>query len=183
MRDFVNPANAMTSGSLACGFLALILAAQGDFAWAAGLICVAAGFDAVDGIAARRDGCSGNGFGSDLDSLADLVSFGAAPAFMLYLSVLHEIPIAGIAVCLGFLLSGAWRLARYPLVASPRHYVGLPIPPAGIVTAVIAAWQPPAEVALTVALALTVLMISVLPFPTLFPKRRARHAAEQASSK
>jgi len=178
MKDWVNPANALTSGNLAAGFVALILAAQGEFAWAAGMVGIAAACDAVDGIAARRGPASTDGFGSDLDSLADLVSFGAAPAMALYLSMLNDVPVLGIAACLGFLLCGAWRLARFPLVSRARSYVGMPIPPSGVTAVLIAAVEPPIEVALSVTLALCVLMVSVVPFPTLFPARRARHAAE-----
>ncbi len=179
MREFISPANAMTSGSLSCGFLALILATQGEYGWAAGLVGLAAALDAADGMAARevkkRDD---EGFGADLDSLADVVSFGAAPALALYLALLHEVQIAGIAVCLGFVLCGAWRLARLPLVESPRRFVGLPIPPAGVTVAILAAVGPAPGLALAVAFTLTVLMISEVPFPTLFPKRRVRHHAE-----
>lgn len=177
-RDFISPANALTSGNLVCGFLGLILAAQGEFVWAAGLVGLGAGLDAVDGIAARRDDDRDDeGFGADLDSLADMVTFGATPAMMLYVSLLNEIHIAGIAVCLGFVVCGAWRLARFPLVASPRRYVGLPIPAAGVTAAIVAAVAPPPDLALMIATFLTLLMISEVPFPTLFPNRRARHAA------
>jgi CDP-diacylglycerol---serine O-phosphatidyltransferase len=178
-KDFISPANALTSGNLACGFVALILAGQGEFVWAAGVVGLGAGLDAIDGIVARRDSRRNDeGFGGDLDSLADLVTFGAAPALMLYLSLLKGIHLAGIAACLGFVLCGAWRLARFPLVESPRHYVGLPIPPAGVMAACLAALSPPPEVALTTATFIALLMISELRFPTLFPNRRARHAAE-----
>ena len=178
-RDLISPANALTSGNLSCGFLGLILASQGRFGWAAGLVALGAGLDAVDGIVARHDeDRDDEGFGADLDSLADLVTFGATPAMMLYLSLLHEIHIAGIAVCLGFVVCGAWRLARFPLVASPRRYVGLPIPPAGVTAAIVAWLQPPPDIALVIAIPLGMLMISEAPFPTLFPNRRARRAGE-----
>ena len=180
MKDWVNPANALTSGNLVAGFLALILTAQGDYAWAAGSVVVAAAFDTVDGMAARSGGGSSenDGFGSNLDSLADLLSFGAAPAMLLYLSLLNEVPILGIAACLGFVLCGAWRLARFPLVARTRSFVGLPIPPSGVVAAVVAALQPSLEVATSITVGLCVLMVSIVPFPTFFPGRRERHAAE-----
>ncbi len=175
---FISPANALTSGNLVCGFLGLILASQGEFGWAAGLVGLGAGLDAVDGIVARHGDRDDEGFGADLDSLADMLTFGATPAMMLYLSLLHDIHIAGIAVCLGFVLCGAWRLARFPLVASPRRYVGLPIPAAGVTAAIVAAVAPPADLALVIATFLTMLMISEVPFPTLFPNRRARQAGE-----
>ena len=179
MKEFISPANAMTSGNLACGLVAIILSAQGEFGWAAGVVGMGAALDALDGVVARQFPVDDDGFGSNLDSLADLATFGAAPAIMLYQSMLHELHIAGIAATLGFVLCGAWRLARFPLVEATRHFVGLPIPVAGVIAVVLAAWQPPSEFALTITFAVTVLMISALPFPTLFPNRRARHAHER----
>ena len=173
MKDFVSPANLLTSGNLVAGFLALILAARGEFVWAAGLIGVAATFDSVDGLVARHTH-SESPFGSKLDSLADLVSFGAVPAFALYVALLHDLKVIGIAACLGFLLCGAWRLARFPLVQNSNFFVGLPIPPAGVAAALVAAWGPPPAFALLVTIALTVLMVSTLEFPTFSSVRRGR---------
>lgn len=181
MREFVKAPNLVTSGSLVAGFLALILAVQGEFAWAAGLVGVAAAFDLADGIVARRTEEQG-AFGSRLDGLADLVSFGAAPALMLYLGPLHSLPVVGIGSCLGFLVSGAWRLARFPLVASTHHFVGLPIPPAGVIAAVMVALGPPPGGALAATLALTVLMVSAVRFPTLSSARRLRRTAGYGDS-
>ena len=166
MKGYLSPANLVTSGNLVAGFAALILAAQGEFAWAAGCICTAGVLDGADGLLARRSHAECE-FGARLDSLADLVSFGAAPAFAIYLSVLEAVPVAGVGACLAILLCGARRLARFPLVAnSRRHFVGLPIPLAGGVVAVVAALGPPAGLALGATLALALLMVSVLPFPT-----------------
>lgn len=174
MSDQLNAANALTSGSLVCGFAALLLAATGEFGWAAGIVAAAATLDTLRVMAARRMAGRGQGFDDSLDSLADLVSFGAAPALCLYLSVLHELLLVGVAVCLAFLLCGAWRLARFPLVESPRRFVGLPIPPAGIVAAFVAALPLPLVLALPMTLALTVLMVSEVPFPKLFPAAVSR---------
>ena len=95
MKEYLSPANLITSGSLVAGFLALILAAQGEFAWAAGCVGVAAVLDSVDGLVARRS-LADSEFGAQLDSLADLVSFGVAPAITVYFSVLEAVPVAGI---------------------------------------------------------------------------------------
>ena len=165
MREYVTPPNLITSGSLVAGFLALILAAQAEFGWAAGVVLVATGLDAADGAAARRG--TSHAFGAQLDSLADLLSFGVAPAFALYLGVLHSVPFAGIAACLAFVLSGAWRLARFSIVRRPGCFLGLPIPPAGAVAVLLAALTVPAPLALTITVGLAVLMVSTLPFPTL----------------
>lgn len=169
MGEYLNPANLLTSSTLACGFLALILATEGELGWAAAAVGTAAGLDILDGVAARPLAGDGGGFGANLHSLADLLSFGAAPALALYLSVLQEIPIAGIAACLAFVVCGAWRLARFRLVKCPGRFVGLPIPPAGIAVVLLAALGPPAGLALAATLALTLLMASDLPFPTSSP--------------
>jgi CDP-diacylglycerol---serine O-phosphatidyltransferase len=173
VREYVTPPNLVTSGSLIAGFVALVLAAQADYGWAAGLVVLAAGFDALDGVIARR-GPGEGAFGSKLDSLADLVSFGAVPALTLYLALLNDLKVVGIAACLGFILCGAWRLARFPLVSNPHFFVGLPIPPAGVTAALIAAWGPPPVFALVITVALTLLMVSTLEFPTLSSIRRGR---------
>ena len=141
-------------------------------------------FDVVDGAVARRTSAE-CAFGSNLDSLADLVSFGAAPALVVFLSLLHVVPVAGIGACLGFVLCGAWRLARFPLVRNARHFVGLPIPAAGVIAAVLAALGPPPGLMLAVTLALALLMVSAAPFPTpdsLHRLRRPRDAEATAPS-
>jgi len=167
VREYLSPANLMTSGHLVAGFLALILAAQGEFAWAAGCVGVAAVLDSVDGLVARRSRAESE-FGAQLDSLADLVSFGVAPAITVYLGVLEAVPVAGIGACLGFVLCGAWRLARFSLAGtSRRSFAGLPIPPAGLIVVGLATLDPPAGLALAVTLVVTLLMVSALPFPTL----------------
>ena len=188
MKGSLTPANLITSGTLAAGFLALILAEQGDYAWAAGCVGVAAVLDSVDGLVARRTQTECE-LGSHLDTLADMVSFGVAPALIVYLSALHSLPVAGIGACLAFVLCGAWRLARFQTEEqSRRRFVGLAIPPAGVAAVAIAAWNPPASLALVIVLALSLLMVSRLPFPTLAelvrPGRSPRRAAiERAARK
>ena len=166
MRGYLSPANAVTSVNLVAGFAGLILAARGEFAWTAGCVGAAAVLDVVDGLLARRSRDESE-FGANLDSLADLLSFGAAPALALYLSLLDEMPVAGIGACLAFLLCGAWRLARYPLVSNSRwHFVGLPIPAGGVIVAALATLRPATGLAVGVTLALALLMVSVVKCPT-----------------
>src|SRR3712207_9439439 len=90
----------------------------------------------LDGAAARRAG-NENAFGTNLDSLADVVSFGAAPALALYMSSLYVVPVVGVAACLLFFLCGAWRLARFSTCKNPLYFVGCPIPGAGVLVAVL----------------------------------------------
>ncbi len=165
MRQFVTLPNAITSVNLATGFLALLLVIQTELFHAALLVILASGFDILDGAMARRKLIEDT-FGANLDSLADLLSFGAVPAVALYLDTLHVLPsLVWLAVCLGFFLCGAWRLARFPLLKGLNYSVGLPIPVAGVLTALIAASDLPASVALMVAFILSVLMTSKLAFP------------------
>ena len=155
----------LTIGNLAAGFAALPLAARGFFLEAAFLVALAAGLDLLDGALARL--CSAEGeFGGNLDSLSDVVSFGAAPAFALYLSTLQDLPYVGLAVCAVFLACGAARLARFPLVKREDCYVGLPIPPAGLALALIAAAGIPPVGAAATTLALGALMVGRIPFPS-----------------
>lgn len=155
-----------TFANLSAGFGALLFAVGHSFGAAAALVGVAAAFDTVDGAIARRKNADGE-FGRNLDSLADLVSFGAAPALALYLGPLSALPEAGAAVCLFYLVCGAFRLARFPLVAGPGCFVGLPIPPAGVLVALLAAAEVSAMLAVAAAVSLGALMVSTLRFPTL----------------
>lgn len=156
--------HAATCGNLAAGFLAMLFAAQADFQLAAALIAAAAVLDLLDGLIAR-DGKHESEFGSNLDSLADLVSFGATPAFAIYQAVLGTAPFVGIISCLGFFVCGALRLARFPLVKKANHFIGLPIPPAGVLVIMLSAVGPSALLALIVVIVLSALMVSPLPFP------------------
>ncbi|MGI8648965.1 MAG: CDP-diacylglycerol--serine O-phosphatidyltransferase [Rubrobacter sp.] len=158
--------NLATFGNLAAGFSALVFAAQGDLARAALLVGVAAVFDLLDGIIARQSD-SGSEFGANLDSLADVVSFGVAPAFALFVAALSEFGSLGVAVAVLFVVAGAVRLARFPLVKNHRVFVGLPIPPAGLAVVGLALLSPPPAVACATVLTLGALMVSVFPFPTL----------------
>ena len=165
-------ANALTSGNLAAGFVALILAAQGELAWAAGCVGVAALCDAVDGVAARFSRSDGE-FGCQLDSLADVVSFGVAPALVVYFGSLAALPFVGIGACLAFVLCGAWRLARFQVETESRHrFVGLPIPPAAVIVTGGAILEVPASAMLVVMVVVSLLMTSRLPVTTFGEIRR-----------
>jgi CDP-diacylglycerol---serine O-phosphatidyltransferase len=183
MREYVNLANALTSGSLAAGFLALFLIFQtNDLLAAAGLVALAAVFDGFDGAMARRIGTEGE-FGTNLDSLADMVSFGAVPAFALYWGSLYALPVVGLVACLIFFLCGAWRLARFSILKNPLYFVGFPIPAAGVLVAllaaVLAATSPHPFLALPVVLVLSFLMVCTVPFPTLSGLRNREELAEE----
>lgn len=122
LKHFLNPPNWFTSASIFCSFYAILLAAgnPGDPAafYKAGLLIGFAGvFDMLDGRVARMTG-GGSEFGVQLDSLADVVSFGVAPAVLVYSWGLYQLGPLGMAASFLFLICGAFRLARFNVGAS-----------------------------------------------------------------
>lgn len=181
MRELVTLPNAMTSGNLAAGFLGLIAVSK-DIRIALAMVVLAALFDSLDGFIARRNGAEGT-FGANLDSLSDLVSFGVVPAMALYYGQVQSLPVIGLAACLALVLCGGWRLARFPLVKSAHAFVGMPIPPTGIAVVALALWAPSPLVALIAAAALSALMVSVVPFPTLAMCARGAASVKDRSTR
>ena len=128
--------NALTAMNLVFGVFAVLTVFHGDFTFAAYFVVAALAADSLDGRAARYFGVSGE-FGKELDSLCDLVSFGAAPAVLSYRFCLHEFDYIGWAAAVIFALCGAWRLARFNVNASIVHgyFMGLAIPAGGCLVA------------------------------------------------
>ncbi|MGD1044752.1 MAG: CDP-diacylglycerol--serine O-phosphatidyltransferase [Bacteroidota bacterium] len=120
-----------TTLNIFCGFLSIIYTSQGQFSLAAWVIILAAIFDSLDGIMARMTRSSSQ-FGVELDSLADVVSFGAAPSFLVYQVYLRTmIEPWGILIAALPVVLGAIRLARFnvQLIGFDKDYFnGLPIP-------------------------------------------------------
>ena len=149
---FVLP-NLITLGSVFCGFNAIRIVAKDapnerDVYRAALLLIFAMLFDMMDGRVARMTKTQ-SAFGLQLDSLADIISFGLAPSLLVYQWVLHREPIPGILTSFMFVSCAAIRLARFNVLSSapsgaptkPGKYIlGLPSPPAaGILIALIVA--------------------------------------------
>ncbi len=166
IRDLVTPANAITSGSLVAGFLGLLAVVDSQMMRAVVLVILAAVLDSFDGAVARRGG-GDRAFGTNLDSLADLVAFGVVPAMALYLGPLRSLPVLGLAASLLFLLAAAWRLARFPLVKRCDFFLGLPVPVAGVLLMVLPMWRPGPGLILVLTCTFSALMVSTMPFPTL----------------
>lgn len=166
MRQFVKLANIATTASLAAGVVALMLTTDDHLDAAFAAVAVAAMLDSVDGYLARRSHSCGP-FGCQLDSLADLVAFGVAPALLLHAGPLGSVPVLGAAVCVAFVIAGAWRLARFAVLEDRHRFTGLPIPPAGLIASAAAVLALPAGFAVGVTLTLVVLMVSEIPVPTL----------------
>ncbi|AGH94762.1 CDP-diacylglycerol--serine O-phosphatidyltransferase [Pseudobdellovibrio exovorus] len=129
--------NLMTIANLFCGFISVIYSIQGEFKMAAIAVVIAAVFDQLDGRLARLTHATSK-FGAELDSLCDLVSFGLAPAMLMYLWALQPYGRIGLMACFLFVACGALRLARFNVqvgVVEKNYFQGLPIPmAAGIVT-------------------------------------------------
>lgn len=123
--------------NLLCGFLALTQIHDGAYMLAGGFILLAALFDVFDGFMARWADAQ-SPFGVALDSLSDVVSFGVAPGYLVYVYSLHELGVLGMIVAALPALCGAVRLARYTVNASTStekkgYFDGLPIPAQAIV--------------------------------------------------
>ena len=172
--------NFLTTANLFCGFIAVLFVVHAKefggspegrawFVWAALTICLAALFDVLDGRLARVLHVASN-FGKELDSLADIVSFGVAPAILLYEHAVQtdQWNVLWIGVCGLFVCCGAARLARYNLVgASGRFFLGMPIPAAGLTVTGLALFPSrlSTELMAVVVLGLGCLMISTLRYP------------------
>ncbi len=154
-----------TSGNIAAGYFAITQSLQGSvqeprhFNYAALAIGFAIPFDALDGRIARMTKTTSD-FGKELDSLADVITFGVAPSLLAFTWGFQTLPMAmdpvrrqhvvqwGAFVCFLFLLCGAGRLARFNIGANPlptnpgrpgrKYFVGMPIPAAaGVIAAVV----------------------------------------------
>lgn len=136
--------NLMTTGNLFSGFFAIVQAIKGNFLFAAYAIVVAAVFDLLDGRLARLTRSTSK-FGAEYDSLCDLVSFGVAPAVLLFQWALHPFGRLGWIATFLMVTCGALRLARFNVqanVVEKNYFQGLPIPmSAGIVASSVLAFQ------------------------------------------
>jgi CDP-diacylglycerol--serine O-phosphatidyltransferase len=137
--------SAFTLVNMLCGFSSIRAAESGQFDLAAVLIGVAVLFDICDGAVARAVGAI-TPFGLQFDSLADLISFGVAPAILLWTWSLHDFGLSGWALACFWLACAAFRLGRFNVTIDPlsdkRYFVGLPSPgAAGLVLASVFAFD------------------------------------------
>lgn len=171
----------ITVGNLFCGFLAITYAMEGRLVPAGWLIVTAAFLDAMDGKIARAMRTPSH-FGVEFDSLADVCSFGLAPAMVIYAFLSRTFntdDLWGVGLSFLFLLCGSLRLARFNTQQKgfeKKNFTGLPIPAASstLVAFVIfteKVWAAPKTLEITVflTLLLSLLMVSTLPYDT-FPK-------------
>lgn len=123
----------LTLANLAAGIIACALAVNGRPELAGLVIILAVFMDSLDGALARKLGASSD-FGLELDSLADMVSFGAAPAIVVGTLLPEEVSVLGWCLLIAFPLCAAWRLAKFNIGAGEDEhgdFVGLPTTGAG----------------------------------------------------
>lgn len=125
-----------TLANMLCGYACLVFAIRGQYAVAAPFVGFALVLDMLDGRIARLTGTE-TAFGLQFDSLADVISFGVAPAILAYLWGLEPLGRVGLAGGFIFLTGAAMRLARFNLqaLADKRYFVGMPSPAAAAVPA------------------------------------------------
>jgi len=129
--------NLMTTAALFAGFYAVISGIQGEFEQGAIAILVAMILDGLDGrIARMTNSCSA--FGAEYDSLSDMISFGVAPAILMYQWILYDFGKLGWLVAFIYTVAAALRLARFNTqvgIADKRYFQGLPSPAAAALLA------------------------------------------------
>ena len=179
-----------TLGNMACGFYALLSSVRGEFVASATAIVAGMVFDALDGRVARLVNGESS-FGVEFDSMADFLTFGIAPAHMMYAFILKDYGAWGYPIAFLYALCGGLRLARFNAVAhdgqgSKTHFSGLPIPGgAGFLSSFVLLYQIIEEgrpagtwkflmdqipflygLAPVMVIVIALLMVSTIPYPT-----------------
>lgn len=160
-----------TVANMFCGFLSMAYSGRGRMETAAVLILVAGLADVLDGRIARLTGTTSS-FGEAYDSLADVISFGAAPALLAFHWGLWEVPRVGMACAFLFLVAGSIRLARFSTGGHDlSRFQGLPIPAGAGAIALFVLISPepvmhPAFIPVVAGfvIAVALLMVSNLPY-------------------
>ncbi len=131
--------SAFTLGNLFFGFWAIVSAFNGNFRWAGWFIVFAGILDMLDGRVARLSG-TGTRFGAELDSLVDVISFGVAPALLMYFLDFSNSGRFAWILCYIYVVAVALRLARFNVLSAGKPasgwFTGLPSPAAGMTLAV-----------------------------------------------
>ncbi|HSN54559.1 MAG TPA: CDP-diacylglycerol--serine O-phosphatidyltransferase [Candidatus Sulfomarinibacteraceae bacterium] len=164
--------SAVTSANIAAGFMAMVAAADGRFELSVYLLVIAILCDVLDGTIARLLGATSE-FGQEMDSFSDAISFGVAPAFLVYLAVLRPLGFWGLIAALVYLLAGVTRLTRFVLTSDAHvkelRTTGAPIPIAAsyLMAAVLMRDRMPVEAVVAVVLVMSLLMVSRVRLPSL----------------
>ena len=163
----------LTVGNLFCGYACVVYAMRGDYITAAPFIGIATLIDTLDGRIARLTGAS-TAFGHEFDSLADVISFGLAPAILVFLWGLEPLGRLGWTAGFLYVTATAMRLARFNIqsgLTDKQYFVGMPSPAAaGILASTVFAYpvgfgdSRSALFALVLVLVPAFLMVSTIRF-------------------
>ncbi|MDX2127884.1 MAG: CDP-diacylglycerol--serine O-phosphatidyltransferase [Chloroherpetonaceae bacterium] len=164
--------------NMVSGYISIVLAHDANLTLAGWFIILAAFFDTIDGMVARLANASSD-FGVELDSLSDLVSFGAAPSFLVYQAGLHQIGILGVLLSSALMVGSGLRLARFnvQLVGFTKDYfTGLPTPSQAMTIATFVIWAYAESlfseevrdiILVMLTISLSLLMVSKIKYDTL----------------
>ncbi|MBS4194762.1 CDP-diacylglycerol--serine O-phosphatidyltransferase [Lederbergia citri] len=158
-------ANVLTLANLGLGGCAILVGINGQLHLSLLLIFIAALADRFDGIVARKLQIESD-LGKQLDSMSDIISFGVAPALLLYQGILNLFGFPGIFLTVFFISCGAFRLARFNITENNGYFMGLPITSAGclLTLSYLAIPYFPPNSFLFIIFILSILMISTFTF-------------------
>ena len=125
-------ANMITIANLAFGGAAIMATMNENYTYSVLFIFIAGLLDRFDGMVARKFQLESE-LGKQLDSMSDIISFGVAPALLMYSLVLHEFSVTGMIITVIYIACGAFRLARFNISEPNGFFTGLPITVAGVI--------------------------------------------------
>lgn len=168
--DLIGLADLASLGNLLLGFIGVVFLLRGNEMGFIKSILFAGLLDGVDGVIARKRYENSSSFGIEIDSLADLVSFGFAPALFFWIKVDLSTPY--LIVPLAFLAVSMLRLARYNVIKNEKEFIGVPTTCAGLILIMLLSFDIPyfAQIMVISSLTLTFLMISPFNFPKIRTK-------------
>lgn len=173
IKKFIAISDVMSLLNMSCGFLSIVSALNHNLELAALLMIFAIMFDSVDGWVARKTERNDTlGFGKNIDSLSDVVSFGVAPAVFVY-STMNTTPAIiqqiGTIVSLFIVICGVLRLTRYNVIADKldtKDFIGFPIPGiAFIIATLYLSGIYNAYLALILSIVVSLIMVSTIIYP------------------
>lgn len=173
IKSYMSYADLVSLGNASFGFLSILMVFEGYFGLAAQFMLIAVIFDSLDGWVARRTKRVDHyGFGENIDSLSDVISFGVAPGMLLIAATSSLIiPYLNIGVALLILLCGVLRLARFNVITNSSEvkddkFVGLPIPTTALILgSFYLSGIFRADLAIVIMVVVSLLMVSTIEFP------------------
>jgi len=165
--SFISLPDVLSILNASSGYFSILMSIHGAFSAASILMLLAVIFDSLDGWVARRTGrVDIHGFGKNMDSLSDVISFGVAPAILIYLTS-ADFRYINILVGLLIVICGILRLSRFNvLTGGGKNFTGLPIPVAAVVVSSFYLTGFYSETVVGVMmLAVSILMVSSIEYP------------------